>query len=100
MHHLFEGDAGTVRLIVAVTFLFIGPSLIVLLRGGADLTDFLLLNSLAFIMPAVLVALWPIAFCWPRQEPIGSSRQSTQLAQRPRPPEGGVVLIRSRRIPG
>jgi hypothetical protein len=102
MHDLLSRDEGIALLVSAVIFLFIGPTVIVALRRGEELSYFVLLNALAFIMPVALLALWPAAFLWPKRE----DELEKPLARPPRPhvpPNhlgGGVRLIRSRRLPG
>ncbi len=102
MHDLISQDEGIALLVSAVIFLFIGPTVIVVFRGGEQLGDFVLLNSLAFVMPVVLLALWPLAFFWPRREEDPPARAPERPPHSLRPQSrtgGGVQLIRSRRIP-
>ena len=101
MHDLISQDEGIAFLISAVIFLFIGPTITVALRGGDGIGDFVLLNALAFIMPVTLLALWPLAFFWPKREegPVG---RGPKRAPRYYPAQSGmdcgVRLIQSRRL--
>ncbi|GAA2731524.1 hypothetical protein [Actinocorallia aurantiaca] len=100
MHDLLSRDEGIALLVSAVIFLFIGPTVIVALRRGEELSYFVLLNALAFIMPVALLALWPAAFLWPKRE----DELEKPLTRAPRPATppnhlgGGVKLIRSRQL--
>jgi hypothetical protein len=101
MHDLVNQDEDIALLVSAVIFLFIGPTIIVVLRGGEELGDFVLLNALAFIMPVTLLALWPIAFFWPKrqEDPPGQGlRRSPCSYPMQSRMDGGVRLIRSRRL--
>lgn len=101
MHDLLSQDEGIALLVGAVIFLFIGPTTIVLLRGGDGLGHFALLNSLAFIMPVTLLVLWPAAFIWPKRWEPESDKPRPRPPRQPLPLDempGGVRLIRSRRL--
>ena len=101
MHDLISQDEGIAFLVSAVIFLFIGPTIIVVFRGGDGLGDFVLLNALALVMPAALLVLWPIAFFWPKRQE-DPPRQDFKRPQRSYLEQsgldGGVRLVRSRKL--
>jgi len=103
MHDLLSRDEGIALLVGAVVFLFIGPTVIVALRGGEELSYFVLLNALAFIMPVALLALWPAAFLWPKRQENEFGKPLSRPPKQPPPLDdlnGGVRLVRSRRLHG
>ncbi|ROO88085.1 hypothetical protein EDD29_5742 [Actinocorallia herbida] len=99
MTDLITPDEQIMLLLAGVILLFIGPSLTVLFRGCPGLTDFLVLNALAFAMPAALIVIWPLAFLWPGPLPPIPHPKPSPRRPLPGPPQGGVTLMSSRRVP-
>lgn len=53
----------------SLVLMFIGPTLVAIIRKADGLDEFILFNAICFVMPVGLIVVWVMAFTWPRREP-------------------------------
>jgi hypothetical protein len=55
--------------LLAAVLIFIGPTLVAIIRKVDGLGEFMLYNAICFVMPVGLIVAWVMALIWPRREP-------------------------------